>query len=146
MKNLSFLLIAALIFLTTTLNSQGVPKYNQKLVGKNIYPILVFSDIKTCKEILQTIELKATEVDAFLEFNALLSQVIEHSEGQNLKPDDPIKVEMDYALAENGLFFLSRGKLTGAEALAYKRFTTSIRDAIKLADGEAKPKPKTPKE
>ncbi|GAB1372121.1 hypothetical protein MASR1M45_21830 [Candidatus Kapaibacterium sp.] len=108
----------------------------QKQQLANIKPTVYATDLVFAFQMLSTIELKATEVDALLEVKTALKPYIEKIQKDNIPLANPVIFEISSPLAYNLLQFLERGRLTGADAEKYKRFKDGITEAAKKAQEE----------
>lgn len=135
MKRL-FLLVAIVVFAISSVFSQQ----QQQLINKNVTqyptmkPVLIVSDIYMVMQILDGINIKGKEVEAFLDIKNHLKSYLDEAKNKKLKVTDNITVEMPTFIAHNIIFFLNRATLRGDMADQYKRFVDAL---VKAA-----PKPK----
>ncbi len=119
----SFLLTLSMFFaiisiaLTQQNNQQEIPVYK---------PEFIVSDIYIAVTILDGVDIKGNEVDAFLEVKNTLNNYLKDAKNKNLKAEDKIVVEIQANIAQNLVTFLSRATLKGNLADAYKRFIDAI--------------------
>lgn len=132
-----------LSFFATDIFSQGQnnsqPTNLQQPV-KIIKPKVYAADLVFAFQMLSSIELRASEVDALIEVKDALKPFIEKIQKDNIPLATPVEFEVSTALAYNLLQFLERGKLTGADAERYKRFVGGITDAAKALQNETQGK------
>jgi len=98
-------------------NQQEMPVYQ---------PQFIVSDIYIAITILDGVDIKGNEVDAFLEVKKTLNDYLNDAKNKNLKAEDKIVVKMPAVIAQNTITFLSRAVLKGNLADAYKRFVDAI--------------------
>ena len=78
---------------------------------------------------LQTIEIQGSEVDAFLACQQTLNNEVQKCVDQKKTLQDQITFDIRADVAQTIVNFLTRAKLTGADAVKYKGFLTSLNDA-----------------
>lgn len=96
-----------------------------------ITPNFISGDIVFIYNAFNTIELKATEVDSFINSIEKLKIIVENPNFKKLSVDVPVKVDIEIQAAENILVFCNRITMTGANVIRYKRFVNAIYDAAK---------------
>lgn len=109
---------------------QGVQQGNQQANGV-ISVNFMSSDISFMYKAFNTVELKATEIDAFLLAQEKLKIIIDNPNFQKLTTDTPVKVDMEVVAAEKMIMFANRITLTGSEIPRFRRFINAIYDAAK---------------
>jgi len=132
-----FLFIAIILFTVNAVYSQQ----QQQLINQNVKqnqvmkPVFIVSDIYIIMQILDGIDIKGKEVEAFLDIKNHLKSYLEKAKKDKLKATDNISVEMPTFIAHNILFFLNRATLRGNMADQYKRFVDAL---IKAAPKQKK--------
>ena len=106
--------------------SQGNQPQIPKQQEKKIKPTFVVEDVVFVFQTLNTIEIKGSEVDAFLEVKNLLQTTIQKIQSSSKNAEDKIEVEMPIPLAQDMISLLQRAKFTGVNAEKFKRFTDAI--------------------
>lgn len=91
----------------------------------------VSGDVAFMYKAFNTVELKATEVDAFVMAQEKLKLIVENPNFQKLTTDVPVKVDMEVIAAEKLIMFANRITLNGNDVNRYKRFLSAIYDAAK---------------
>lgn len=122
------LIFAITLLSVSSLYSQQQPQLINNNVKQNpiMKPVLIVSDIYMVMQILDGIDIKGQEVEAFLDIKNHLKSYLEDAKTKKLKATDNITVEMPTFIAHNILFFLNRATLRGDMADQYKRFIDSI--------------------
>ena len=116
--NLSILLFFALISLTfAQQNKQEVPVFK---------PTFIVSDVYIALTILENVDVKGNEVEAFIEVKNTLNSYLELAKNNNLKVSEKMTVSMPGNIAQNTITFLGRATLKGNMAESYKRFIDAI--------------------
>jgi len=89
-------------------------------------PVIQYSEIDFCLQLLKNIELRGNEVDALMEVRSIMISQLQKATKENKKPEESTTLEFTINQAQNLLAFLQRAPLTGAVADRYKRFTDAI--------------------
>ncbi len=136
MKRSIIYLFVILIALSPIFNvfAQG----NQEATVKTIKPKVFALDFVFSYNMLNSIELRASEVDALLEVKNALKPYIEQIQKENIPLTNAVTFEISTAIAHNMLQFMERGKLVGSDAEKYKRFVEGIAEAAKALKPEEK--------
>lgn len=103
----------------TTLSAQ---QQNQQILK----PVIQYSEIDFCLQLLKSIELKGTEVDALIEVQTVLTKQLQFAVKEKKKPEEVASLEITVLQAQNLLAFLQRASLSGGLVERYKRFTDAI--------------------
>lgn len=117
-------LLIVTLFLTVfsaTLFAQDNNKLNTK-----IKPEFVVGDVFFAHNVMNTIDIKGNEVEAFLECQNHLKNLAEKAQKANKQAQDKINDEMTLNIARNLTLFLSRASFKGEQAVIFKRFIDSI--------------------
>jgi len=125
MKNIIALICISIIGATTLFAQQQ----NQQILK----PVIQYSEIDFCLQLLKNIELRGSEVDALMEVRSIMIIQLQKAEKENKKLEESTTLEFTINQAQNLLAFLQRAPLTGAVADRYKRFTDAI-----IASAQAK--------
>lgn len=112
------IIFAVLVFVPIS-NAQT----KQNLATQTIMPMVVVADMHFALNVLNTIEIKGDQVNAFLDIKNLFTGAIEYAQKNGLKISDAFKISTTYAVGKNTLFFLEKVTLSGANAEQYKRLT-----------------------
>jgi len=118
MKNIIALICISIIGATTLFAQQQ----NQQILK----PVIQYSEIDFCLQLLKNIELRGNEVDALMEVRSIMISQLQKATKENKKPEESTTLEFTINQAQNLLAFLQRAPLTGAVADRYKRFTDAI--------------------
>lgn len=130
MKRILFLAIILFAAFLFNANSQE----NRQMKTEEfpvLKPTFIVSDIYIAVQILEGIDLKGQEVDAFLEVKKTLNAYMLTAQDKKMKVGDPMKVDLPANIAQNTLTFLGRATLKGNMADAYKRFVDAIVESSK---------------
>jgi len=92
----------------TTLSAQ---QQNQQILK----PVIQYSEIDFCLQLLKSIELKGTEVDALIEVQTVLTKQLQFAVKEKKKPEEVASLEITVLQAQNLLAFLQRASLSGGE-------------------------------
>ncbi len=98
-----------------------------------IKPKMKLQDVKAVTQFIAGVDIRGTEVDAYLDTRKVLVEVIEGAAKASKKDDDVVTVEMKMEQVQNLFTLMQRGQLKGAEAEKFKEIETAIRDAVKAA-------------
>ncbi len=127
MKN--FAQIAILLFVVFSINlmaQQGQPAAQQ-----NIKPTLTAGDLVFAANLLNTVELRGGEVDAFMQVKEALKPYLEKIQKEKLQTGSNVEMTLPIGTAQNVLTFMERGKIAGADAERYKRIIDAFMAAAK---------------
>ena len=119
---------------------------NVRLYIKNIFkrsiitisPKMKLSDVKAVSQFIQGVEIRGTEVDAYLNTRSLLIAAATTAEEAGKKDEDVIACEMRLDQAQNLFTLMQRGTLKGVEAEKWKEIVEALREAVKTAQEAAK--------
>lgn len=89
-------------------------------------PKMALSEIAFAAQMLETIEIRGSEVDAFVDVKKVFTGVLETALKDKKEAKDVVMVEMSIGQAQNLLALLQRAKLTGADAERYKKFVDVV--------------------
>lgn len=98
-----------------------------------IKPKMKFGDIKAVAQFIAGIDIRGTEVDAYLDTRKVLVEAIDAATKATKKDDDAIAIEMKMEQVQNLFTLMQRGSLKGAEAEKFKEIVQSLQDAVKSA-------------
>lgn len=134
-KNIAFIVIAFFMAINLNVlnaqNNAAAPATPKLLKPKVLVADLIFS-----YQLLNTIELKGSEVDALLEIKNVLKPYIEKIQKDNLSLTTAVQFDIQAPIAANLLQFMERGKFTGGDAEKYKRFVDGIVESAKLEENK----------
>lgn len=116
---------------TVTSNQQGSLTSNQEMVV--IKPKLALADIKGVSQFLQSVEIRGTEVDAYLDVKKALNAAVTDATKANKKDEDMVVVDMRMDVANNFYVLMQRATLKGAEAEKFRQIIVAVQDAAKEA-------------
>lgn len=135
MKNLTIAAIVAVLFIGSfELSAQGLTPAAQ--TPTVIKPKMKVIDIKASVQFLGGIEIRGTEVEAYLDTRKVLQDAIESATKGGKKDDDAITFDMKIEQAQNMFTLMQRGSLKGAEADKFNEITQALKDAVKAAQGK----------
>jgi hypothetical protein len=115
-----FSIIVAVILFSTPIFAQ------QQQQVQTIKPTLVLSEIAFALQLLETIEMRGSEVDAMVAIKNVMVPPIVKANNEKKQGTEKVTLEFTIPQAQNLLTFLQRAKLTGASAERYKNFTDAI--------------------
>lgn len=98
-----------------------------------ISPKMKLSDVKAVSQFIQGVDLRGTEVDAYLDTRKVLVEAAEAASKAGKKDEDAVAVEMRLDQAQNLFTLMQRGQLKGAEAEKWREIVQSLQDAVKAA-------------
>jgi hypothetical protein len=134
---LSFLAIVCFSFSTISVQAQAPQNAPAQLTPPKMMKPKVFAvDLVFAYQMLGSIELRASEVDALLEVKNALKPYIEQIQKDNIPLTNAVTFELSTSIAYNMIQFLERGKLIGADAEKYKRFVEGLTEAAKAIKAE----------
>ncbi len=131
MKRTSILTMIFFLTLFAAVNAQTNLQSNPNSKIPDLKPTFIVSDIYVVMQILEGIELKGNEVEAFLDVKNNLKSYLEMAKDKKLKVTDSLKINMPGYLAQNIITFLTRATLRGNMADQYKRFVDAIINSSK---------------
>ncbi|MDZ4744742.1 MAG: hypothetical protein SGJ05_01930 [bacterium] len=114
-----------------TSSQQGSLTGNQDMVI--IKPKLALADIRGVSQFLESVEIRGTEVDAYLDVKKALNAAIESGTKSNSKPEELVVVEMRMDVANNFYVLMQRATLKGAEAEKFRQIIVAVQEAAKAA-------------
>jgi hypothetical protein len=94
------------------------------------------NDIRASIQFLGGIEIRGTEVDAYLDTRKVLADAVEAATKAGKKDDDAVTFDMKIEQAQNMFTLMQRGSLKGAEADKFKEIISALQDAVKAAQGK----------
>lgn len=103
-----------------------------------ISPKMKLQDVKNVSQFIQGVDLRGTEVDAYLDTRKVLVDAADAASKAGKKDDDLINVTMRLDQAQNLFTLMQRGQLKGAEAEKWREIVQSLQDAVKAAQEAAK--------
>lgn len=96
-----------------------------------IKPKMKLADAKAVAQFIQGVDLRGTEVDAYLDTRKVLTTAAETAGKAGKKDEDMIEVEMRLDQAQNLFTLMQRGQLKGAEAEKWREIVQTLQDAVK---------------
>lgn len=124
-------LLAAIIFVGGTVLAQNNQTLKNSQKDIKIQPVFTVDDAFFAYKILNTIEIKGGEVEAFIEVRKIFENAIKQAKKDGKKGEDKITIEMNLLAAQNFYNLIARAKITGAQADSYKRVQDAVTDAAK---------------
>ena len=103
-----------------------------------LHPMMKLADVKAVAQFIQGVDLRGTEVDAYLDTRKALTTVAESAEKAGKKDEDVVDLELRLDQAQNLFTLMQRGSLKGAEAEKWKEIVESLRDSVKEAQDKMK--------
>ena len=103
---------------------------------KTIKPKMAISDCDFVAQLLNTIEITGSEVDAFLEVRGVFVKELEGAVKDKKLTTDLVTVELTVPQAQNLVTLMQRAKLSGGGAEKFKELVTMIINAAKAEIGE----------
>ena len=141
-----FLLIIVLFFSFALIsNSQNKDKdkkeqtTNTDASSNLVQPVVYKLDLVFLANALNTIELKATEVESFLEVQEKIKVFTDNSQFQAMNPEQQVKIEFDPLILDRIIIFSNRISLVGGDAVKYKRIILTFMEASKNFKQAQKP-------
>jgi hypothetical protein len=129
-------LTALIMFLSIAVNAQQSQLQQPQV--QNIKPTVNAGDLVFAAQLLNTVELRGNEVDAFISVKNTLKPFLEKIQNDKMQATQTMDIPMTLAIANNFLGFLERGKITGADADRYKRFIDAFIEAAKALQTDKK--------
>jgi hypothetical protein len=117
---LMFSFILTMMILTTGMFAQ------QQQQVQTIKPSLPLSEIAFSLQLLESIQLMGSEVDALMEIRMILVPPIVKANNDKKQTNDVVTLEFKVQQAQNLLNFLKRAKLNGSDVERFKKFTDVI--------------------
>lgn len=115
-----FSFILTMMILTTGMFAQ------QQQQVQTIKPSLPLSEIAFSLQLLESIELMGSEVDALMELRMILVPPIVKANNDKKQANEVVTLEFKVQQAQNLLTFLKRAKLNGSDVERFKKFTDVI--------------------
>jgi hypothetical protein len=115
-----FSFILTMMILTTGMFAQ------QQQQVQTIKPSLPLSEIAFSLQLLESIQLMGSEVDALMELRMILVPPIVKANNDKKQANDVVTLEFKVQQAQNLLNFLKRAKLNGSDVERFKKFTDVI--------------------
>ncbi|MFN8361212.1 MAG: hypothetical protein U0264_14975 [Candidatus Kapaibacterium sp.] len=94
--------------------------------AQTIKPKMPITEIAFAAQMLETIEIRGGEVDAFVDVKKVFIGALDAAQKEKKKAEDVIAIELSIGQAQNLLALLQRAKLTGADAERYKKFVDTV--------------------
>lgn len=98
-----------------------------------ISPSMKLADVKAVSQFIQGVEIRGTEVEAYLDTRAMLKSAADAAAKAGKADEDLITCEMRLDQAQNLFTLMQRGTLKGVEAEKWKEIVESLREAVKTA-------------
>lgn len=89
-------------------------------------PTVVVGDIAFIGQTLKTVEIKGSEVNAYLEVENEITRILTDLQQKKVKLNDSVQIDIPLNIAQNTLTFMDRATLTGQNAVIYKRFSEAL--------------------
>ena len=106
--------------------SQQQPQNLQQQETQILRPTVVVGDIAFIGQTLKTVEIKGSEVNAYLEVEKEITRILTDLQQQKKKLSDSVQIDIPLNIAQNTLTFMDRATLTGQNAIIYKRFADAL--------------------
>jgi hypothetical protein len=132
-----FVVLTALIMLFSLAVNAQQQQLQQPQI-QNIKPVVTAGDLVFAAQLLNSVELRGNEVDAFISVKNTLKPFLEKVQNEKMQATQTLDIPMTLAIANNFLGFLERGKITGADAERYKRFIDAFIEAAKALQSDKK--------
>ncbi len=129
-------LVAALFVGTVDTSAQGGQLTPAAQAPVMIKPKMKLADVKAVTQFIAGVDIRGTEVDAYLDTRKILVDVIETANKATKKDDDMVTVEMKMEQVQNLFTLMQRGSLKGAEAEKFKEIVQALQDAVKAAQAK----------
>ncbi len=121
------------IFLFVVLSLNMVAQQQSQQIIK---PTLTAGELVFAVNLLNTVELKGGEVEAFIQVKDALKPYLEKISKEKLQTGSNIELSLQIGTAQNILTFMERAKIAGADAERYKKIVDSFVAAAKSASGQ----------
>jgi hypothetical protein len=92
-------------------------------------PTFVIGDIMFISDALKSVEIKTTETEAYLMVDEKLNLIISNPQVKARPIEEAVLVDLDYITLKNIVLLMERAKFNAGNAIRYKRFIKSIKDA-----------------
>jgi enamine deaminase RidA (YjgF/YER057c/UK114 family) len=129
MKQKSLFLLALLLVPFFAFSQQNLQ--NQQKDVPVLSPKVIIGDLVFVSQTLKTVEIKGSEVDAFLQVDQAITKILQDLNSQGKKATDSIEIKMPLNIAQNTLAFMDRAVLSGQNAVIYKRFVDAVVESSK---------------
>lgn len=113
----AIMIIFGCAFITVSAQQQQV---------QTIKPKLSLAEVDFTRQVLNSIEIRGNEVEAFMEVRAIFDKLLESGAKDKKTGADVVTVEMSYPQANNLLALMQRAKMTGENADRFKKVTDTI--------------------
>lgn len=134
MRFLAILALAAVVLSSSVdASAQGGQLTPAAQAPVMIKPKMKLGDVKAVTQFIAGVDIRGTEVDAYLDTRKILMEVIEGANKASKKDDDMVGVEMKMEQVQNLFTLMQRGSLKGAEAEKFKEIVSALQDAVKAA-------------
>ncbi|MBM2814266.1 MAG: hypothetical protein HW421_1028 [Ignavibacteria bacterium] len=130
---LALILIAFLLSNAGAQDNKNEQKQPAQAPPTILKPVFVVEDIHFSLQLLNTIEVQGSEVDAFIQVKDYLQSIVKAVIAQNKANTDLVQVDFPLNLAQSFVNLLQRAKILGVNAERFKRLQNSILDAAKAA-------------
>lgn len=124
-------ILAVIIFVSGTALSQDNKTLQDRQKDIKIKPVFTVDDAVFAYNTLNTVELKGSEADAFIEVRKIFEDAIKQAQSNGKKAQDNITIEMNLLMAQNFYNLIARAKITGAQAEQFKRVQDAVTEAAK---------------
>lgn len=130
------LVAAMLVAVAPTMAQESLSPAPSKPVV--LEPKMKLADVKAVAGFIQGVELRGTEVDAYLDTRKVLTEAAAAAEKGGKKDEDVVSVSMRLDQAQNLFTLMQRGSLKGAEAEKYKEIIDALRASVEEAQKKQK--------
>ncbi len=103
-----------------------------------LQPKMKLADVKAVAQFIQGVDLRGTEVDAYLDTRKALTDAAAAAEKAGKKDEDVLNFDMRLDQAQNLFTLMQRGSLKGAEAEKWKEIVEALRASVKDAQDKMK--------
>ena len=124
---------AAFFFGSVDMFAQGSQLTPAAQAPVMIKPKMKLGDVKAVTQFIAVVDIRGTEVDAYLDTRKILVEVIETANKESKKDEDIVTVEMKMEQVQNLFTLMQRGSLKGAEAEKFKEIVSALQEAVKAA-------------
>jgi len=98
----------------------------QQQATQTIKPKLTLAEVEFTRIVLNSIEIRGNEVDAFMEVRGIFDKLLDAGSKDKKAGTDIVTAEMTYPQANNLLTLMQRAKMTGENADRFKKVTDTI--------------------
>jgi len=98
----------------------------QQQEAQILHPTVIVGDIAFIGQTLKTVEIKGSEVNAYLDVEKEITRILTELQQQKKKLSDSVQIDIPLNIAQNTLTFMDRATLTGQNAAIYKRFADAL--------------------